>query len=812
MVGRALGALEAAVGTAALAAIVYYSTGADPQMTTAPMVGLVTVVWLTYRIALFLWVRERSWMGAPWISGGDIPHELKAGIDRVEASIVEFGGRRWRTASAAMEVGADGASVTALRPPALLATGQGVLVSLGLIGTFFGLTLGLTDALPNLIDRRGDGAAQTTPTSGAAVAGVPAEDAGKDGSSDNETEIEKMQGGMEALLGGAQLAFAKSLAGVAFAMLWGLRLRHAESRRDEYLDGLAHDLDGRWPLLTSQHLQLHAASEIARTNGILADLAAGVAAEQGRAEVRAEELKATVGKVGKTVEERANELVMTMQGLSESLPAAIGVRPGQNFLELLAPQFALLVGEMKKLTEGGNQQISDAMLGKADAEVSSLKRALSDIVDTLDRLPGDYRTHMGEVQAGVQGAMNAVGQTVSTATADLTGVSGDLRAVIGEIGRILPEVKTAASALRGAGEDVRAGLDGVATPLLGLPPALDATRAALEGAAGALAASESALLRHSESARALNDAVGAQERAAAGAAERAGALVEQIDRLRIALGASESRLGDLTAAQAAANGQAVAELGQSLNAFQGALEGVQRSMEASSEGALRKAEGVSLEAAQRVAQALGKGAGEFETAMQRLTAHSSAMENSLKAARDTADALVGHAATLRDGVSEVARPLGPIATALNAVPAGVQAAAQALRTEHTALQSLGAQLKEQAATVRGEQEALGQRINDYKQLNTLLAREMAAHLQGITGANEQVRAAWAEATGKSREVVEATAQQLGAYAQQVEQALRLPGDLRRLDQTIVELSDVLDALRTALAERANDLEPDDTDA
>lgn len=244
-----------------------------------------------------------------------------------------------------------------------------------------------------------------------------------------------------------------------------------------------------------------------------------------------------------------------------------------------------------------------------------------------------------------------------------------------------------------------------------------------------------------------------------------------------------------------ANGQAVAELGRSLASFQTALQGVQTS-----------AEGVSLEAAQRVAAALGKGAEEFEAAMQRLTAHSTAMEASLKAARETASALAGHATSLRDGVNEVARPLGPVAMALSAVPGSVQAAVQSLQSERNALEGLGAQLREQAAVVKGEHEALGARIDQYRQLNSLLAREMSTHLQGIAGANDQVRAAWAEATGKSREVVESTARQLGAYAQQVEQALRLPGDLRRLDQTIGELSDVLDDLKTTLAERTDELD------
>ena len=196
--------------------------------------------------------------------------------------------------------------------------------------------------------------------------------------------------------------------------------------------------------------------------------------------------------------------------------------------------------------------------------------------------------------------------------------------------------------------------------------------------------------------------------------------------------------------------------------------------------------------------------------MQRLVAHSTAMEASLQGARDTAAALGAQAAKLRDGVAEVATPLGPIANALSAVPASVQSAALALRTEQLALQGLGQNLREQAAALKTEHEGVSARIEQYKQLNALLGREMNLHLQGITAANAQVKAAWAEAVAASHAVIEGNALQLGRFAQEVQDKLRLPGDLRRLDQTVEELTGVLDDLRTALT--TNHLSPDgDTD-
>lgn len=275
MIGRVLGGLEVLAVVVAALAIARFSTGDDPDLTTAGMVALVTLVWLAYRIALWRWFRDRAWLGGSPVPGS-LPPELAAAADRVEASTVEYAGKRWRTASAAVELGPDGAGTGSHRLPALLGSGQGVLISLGLIGTFLGLSIGLYEAVPKMFPAEHADSADvrhTEGTAGAAVASVPAD------------PLTNMKGGMKDLLGGARLAFAKSVAGVAFAMLWGLRLRHAETRRDDYLDGVSDELDRRWPLLTPQQLQLHVASEITRTNTILAEIAQSAAAESTRTEL-----------------------------------------------------------------------------------------------------------------------------------------------------------------------------------------------------------------------------------------------------------------------------------------------------------------------------------------------------------------------------------------------------------------------------------------------------------------------------------------------------------------------------------------------
>ncbi|MBI2567303.1 MAG: hypothetical protein HYV63_09760, partial [Candidatus Schekmanbacteria bacterium] len=268
----------------------------------------------------------------------------------------------------------------------------------------------------------------------------------------------------------------------------------------------------------------------------------------------------------------------------------------------------------------------------------------------------------------------------------------------------------------------------------------------------------------------------------------------QVQQLSSAVAHTESRLSTTAASHSAASERAVADLGTSLATFQAVLERTSVSISDASQGAFRNAEEVALEVARRMAEALDRGAGEFERAIRRLAEYSESVESSLRAAQEAAQGLHAHAARFREGVQAVAAPFLPIVAALQAVPGSVDVAAALLRDEHAALQGLGRELQAGAESVRHAHAELGQRLQEYRQLNNLLGDTMARHLHGITGANDQVRQAWSEVVSKSREVVEQTSRQLGQYAESVERSLRLPGDLRNLNDTVNELVDVLQDL------------------
>jgi long-subunit acyl-CoA synthetase (AMP-forming) len=102
-------------------------------------------------------------------------------------------------------------------PPWWFGVGASVLISIGLAGTFLGLTMGLMDAVPKLLEGKHDEAV-------------------------NE------------LLAGAQLAFLKSLAGIVLGTLWTLRMGELRALGRRAQAHLRQRLTETFPPLTPEQL------------------------------------------------------------------------------------------------------------------------------------------------------------------------------------------------------------------------------------------------------------------------------------------------------------------------------------------------------------------------------------------------------------------------------------------------------------------------------------------------------------------------------------------------------------------------------
>ena len=112
------------------------------------------------------------------------------------------------------------------RLPGWLGTGQAVLVTLGLMGTFLGMTIGLFQAIPLL-----------------------------QGANPDPDQA------MNLLLGGARLAFTKSVAGMYWSIVWLFMFRDAEQHYQEAFATLGGAIDRALPRVQTEALLLELGEE-----------------------------------------------------------------------------------------------------------------------------------------------------------------------------------------------------------------------------------------------------------------------------------------------------------------------------------------------------------------------------------------------------------------------------------------------------------------------------------------------------------------------------------------------------------------------
>lgn len=172
--------------------------------------------------------------------------------------------RRTRSAADLLRNGSR-AVPALLNPFPWLQSGQAVLVSIGLFGTFFGLSFGLKDSIPCIsADASGHQAcvdeAKKAADARAAAHPLAAADASAAAPLDDDTLA--MQEGMTRLLGGARTAFSKSVAGVGLGLSYMLLWRLSERRRSRLLTDTARRVDGWHEYATPEELARERMSEV----------------------------------------------------------------------------------------------------------------------------------------------------------------------------------------------------------------------------------------------------------------------------------------------------------------------------------------------------------------------------------------------------------------------------------------------------------------------------------------------------------------------------------------------------------------------
>ncbi|MEQ1502361.1 MAG: hypothetical protein ABMB14_09025 [Myxococcota bacterium] len=400
-----------------LAAAFHFRT--DPWTSGALVV--VGVSWLLYATAALRWRRQ---------VGSAKEALVEALTGRAEGLAVRIEAEDRLELGAATQLIEDAETRTASwNPPGWLSTGQAVLVSLGLVGTFLGLTLGLVEAVPKL---------QGSP--------------------------EEMQGGMQALLGGAQLAFVKSLAGVACAMIWSLRFRNLERIQVDLMHEAQRELANRFPIISAHALLVH------ELRALLVDQQS--AAERSRA-AASDRVVVALGETRHALiveSERATEEVKDhLQQLADALPEKIGANTGAIVAQSLEPTFQELAAQLRDLSQTGGRAIGATLHASMGAEISTLQSSLAQVAATLQQLPSQlaagWSTADERVQRGAATAAQALadaGAATSTelrgAAAELSGGSKDFQAALLQVRTMMEETESTMGRISGFGQQLERGL------------------------------------------------------------------------------------------------------------------------------------------------------------------------------------------------------------------------------------------------------------------------------------------------------------------------------------------------------------------
>jgi hypothetical protein len=180
--------------------------GGSPDPSTGFFIWLTTVVYSAHLWELSVWGRTEAHQLLHELDQGVLTGPaLGPGLSLWRRSVVELDGERFAAEPVHAMVYPQSPYIERrFHLPGWLAHGQSVLVVLGLLGTFWGLTAGLLEGAPALANGLSDPAV--------------------------------LQAGMAALLGGARLAFAKSIAALLASVAWMYRYHQAEAALDEAFD------------------------------------------------------------------------------------------------------------------------------------------------------------------------------------------------------------------------------------------------------------------------------------------------------------------------------------------------------------------------------------------------------------------------------------------------------------------------------------------------------------------------------------------------------------------------------------------------
>ena len=476
-----------------------WETGSQSEVDAWTMgaLALVTAVFALYLWASWRW--ERSAL--------PVPVEVDA------AAVLQV------NTQAHLPVGeSENIVATAMRnvsAPGWLATGANTLISLGLAGTFFGLTMGLFEAVPCLAS---DATTATCPGLAGALGS---------GSADGLATGDAVEVAISALLDGAMLAFLKSLLGIVLATLWSFRHLEVKERESAISHALLVELNQRLPPMSMEQLTIqmarqaqesakaldgritamqgqnadgqpvtlsHLATTIRALRGAdsagsdvnLATLAAGLQAVQKSTRA----LRGT-DESGKSV--NLATLAVGIKGIQKSTADLRGAddEAGEVNLATLAAGLRAIDKTTAALrgTDGEDVEVNLAMLAAGLQEINSSTAALSGAMNSLaeelpEKLAGPIGVQVCAVVAPALATLNGTMEQLSS-----TGASAFGEAITSRVGNELSGFQSALAEINIALQTMPKTLSqGSTEAVKGLQRSTEENAKALTGAANAVAA------------------------------------------------------------------------------------------------------------------------------------------------------------------------------------------------------------------------------------------------------------------------------------------------------------------------------------
>ena len=722
--------------------------------------------------------------------------------------------------------------------PSWLGLGQSVLVSLGLVGTFLGLTIGIYSAAEGILS----------------------------------PDPKVVQAAMGVLMGGAKLAFAKSLAGVVAAMIWSFRYGQLEDVWVERRARARAWLDETFPPLSSErllamtlaHLETTAVQQATREAALKAEVVSAgttlgdlltrldsveVTLEKRLSTVEnavrapgEDDVVATLGALRNTVAQLADALPEKMGapiagGISAALAAALGPK-----LDDLAKGLHALIDGRGVVVKKIGDQVSGQVAELGDA-LTALQVAVLTLKEQLVALPNQVEK---EVRTGTEVASQnlsrelvdagqKVADLLSGAAVKLATGSDEITLSVGELRTALGEGTKVADALRGAGVATAASLVGVQAPLDAAAAQVVAANLALaastESASEAAIAIQATATTIADAEPKLRVAWRLEREAAERLLESTQKAQEPLAELAAQVEALRAGIGDLLAAVKTSRGEhttvtneAGARLAAALTGFETGLAAITKTLDTQSGKLFQDAATRAADAAATVGKALQGGAEGFEATMTRMVERSESLEGLFERLDALSQGLAKQQATLTAGLTAAAAPLERAGASLTAAAPALEVARKSLESERGGLTGLSDTLKGSAAAVqsilvdtqkvqaaldvavparlqeielarRALERAWEKAGDERDRAWTESARQLTEHVRALQQANADVVKAWGSAEQARTAGIDQNAREIAQYAEKVNQAIRLPQRFTALNETLNDLVDVLDEIK-----------------